>query len=239
MNYLMADIHGDYDSFQTMLRKIQFNIDRDYLVVIGDVLDRNDQPLEVLNSIREYENTGNMLLLKGNHELFAQMYLENRLDGRTWNIYGGEATHRQIDALSPGEQKGILEYIRSLKLYSIMESPRYGEMILTHSGIDHECVVIKTDGMVDVAKSILRGYERDDFHYLVGNDIHFLTQDSLELLDHYIVTGHVCTFNVNPDGSNKAYVTPYFMDIDCGCGHRDRGGVLCCYCVDRDEFYYL
>ena len=58
-------------------------------------------------------------------------------------------------------------------------------------------------------------------------------------LDHYIVTGHVCTFNVNPDGSNKAYVTPYFMDIDCGCGHRDRGGVLCCYCVDRDEFYYL
>ena len=136
------------------------------------------------------------------------------------------------------EQQELLEYLTNLVLYSKMDSPVYGHMILTHSGIDHECVIMKSDGKIDVAKSILRGYEKDDFHFLVGNDIHFLTKESLELLDHYIVTGHVCTFNVNSDGSNKAYVTPNFMDIDCGCGHRSRGGVLCCYSVDIDEFIY-
>ncbi|MBR6403502.1 MAG: calcineurin [Eubacterium sp.] len=173
------------------------------------------------------------------HELFAQMYLEGRLDGRTWDFYGGVATHRQIDALETADKQELLEYLTDLELYTKMDSPVYGGMILTHTGIDHECVVMSSDGRVDVARSIIRGYENDDFHFLVGNDIHFLTRESLELLDHYIVTGHVCTFNVNPDGSNKAYVTPYFMDIDCGCGHKDRGGILCCYCVDTNEFQYI
>ena len=239
MNYLMADIHGDHDSFQAMLQKIKFNIDSDYLVVIGDALDRNDKPMETLSLIRKYEATGNMLLIKGNHELFAEMYLEGRLEGSTWDYWGGTATRRQIDELTEEQQKELLSYIKNLPLYCTMDSPVYGEMILTHTGIDHNCVIMKSDGTVDVARSIEVGYERDDFHFLVGNDIHFLTKESLELLDHYIVCGHVCTFNINPDRSSKAYVSPYYMDIDCGCGHRNMGGKLCCYSVDTNEFFYL
>ena len=239
MNYLMADIHGDYDRFLTMLKRIQFNTDKDFLVVIGDALDRNDKPLEVLSLIRQYESTGNALMIKGNHELFAQMYLEGRLEGSTWDYWGGVATRKQIDFLSKEEQTELLEYIKNLSLYIYMNSPFYGDMILTHTGIDHNCVIMTPDGMVDIARSIESGYERDDFHFLVGSDLHFLTEESLELLDHYIVCGHVCTFNINEDRSSNAYVTPYYMDIDCGCGHKDRGGKLCCYCVDTNEFYYV
>ncbi len=238
MDYLIADVHGDLDNFVEMLRKIGFKTDSDKMTIIGDVLDRNDKPLELMELVRSYIDLGNMKLLKGNHELFAQMYIQGDLRARTWDIYGGESTRKQVDCLDHKQKEELLSFLSNLEYLDTMKSPKYGDMVLTHTGIQFDHIV-RSKGKVDVIKSLEKGYESDEFEFLVNTDIHIMDIETLKRMDHFIVCGHVCSYNLNEDGSSDAYINPYYMDIDCGCGHRGHGGKLCCYCVDEDRFEYI
>lgn len=53
MIYIISDIHGCYDEYLELLKKIQFN-DEDELFVLGDVVDRGPQPVKVLKDMLEY-----------------------------------------------------------------------------------------------------------------------------------------------------------------------------------------
>ena len=77
MLYLMSDIHGDLKNFKRLLKNIDFNMD--ILVILGDVLDKGNKPMEAFNLVREIMDKyhGHLILVKGNHELFASMYLEH------------------------------------------------------------------------------------------------------------------------------------------------------------------
>ena len=43
--YVMSDIHGDYDKFKKMMKKINFNTEKDKLYVLGDAIDRGPDGL--------------------------------------------------------------------------------------------------------------------------------------------------------------------------------------------------
>ena len=45
--YVLSDIHGQYNLFTDVLNKINLK-DSDTLYVLGDVLDRGDNPIKVL-----------------------------------------------------------------------------------------------------------------------------------------------------------------------------------------------
>ena len=69
----MSDIHGQYDYFLDILKKINFS-DEDILYVNGDVIDRGDQSIKLLQHILSKPN---IVLLIGNHEhLMLQALLE-------------------------------------------------------------------------------------------------------------------------------------------------------------------
>ena len=72
MIYLISDVHGRYEEFVRLLRKVRFR-KTDQLYVLGDVIDRGENNLKMLDFCRLEEN---VTLLKGNHELFMQRYLE-------------------------------------------------------------------------------------------------------------------------------------------------------------------
>ena len=80
--YLTSDLHGDFRHFLKLLNLIKFDTDKDFMYVLGDVLDRGSENLKLLDYVRKYIDEGKMLLIKGNHELFAQMYLQGSLDPR-------------------------------------------------------------------------------------------------------------------------------------------------------------
>ena len=44
MHYVMSDLHGEYEKYLEMLKKIKFT-DDDVLYVLGDVVDRGKQCL--------------------------------------------------------------------------------------------------------------------------------------------------------------------------------------------------
>ena len=67
MNYVISDIHGRWDKYQSMLKKIAFS-KSDNLYILGDVIDRGKDGIKILQDIRKHSN---MHLLMGNHELMA------------------------------------------------------------------------------------------------------------------------------------------------------------------------
>ena len=88
MLYLISDIHGDVMSFRKMLKKISFDPAVDHMIVMGDIFDWNDEGISLLEFMSDYLVDGSMQLIKGNHELFAQMYIEGETVDhirRWWN----------------------------------------------------------------------------------------------------------------------------------------------------------
>ena len=69
--YVISDIHGMYDKYEAMLRKIRFS-DSDMLFVLGDVLDRGSEGMKVLWSMMMYPN---IIPLLGNHDYMAAQSL--------------------------------------------------------------------------------------------------------------------------------------------------------------------
>lgn len=78
-NYVMSDLHGCYDSFLLMLETINLTND-DTLYILGDVIDRGDKSLEIIDYI---VSKPNIVWLKGNHEEFLIDSVETK-DSRLW-----------------------------------------------------------------------------------------------------------------------------------------------------------
>lgn len=73
-------------SFRKMLKKISFDPAVDNMIVMGDIFDWNDEGISLLEFMSDYLVDGSMQLIKGNHELFAQMYIEGSMSERQWII---------------------------------------------------------------------------------------------------------------------------------------------------------
>jgi len=67
--YAIGDIQGCYHAFQALLEKIQFDVKRDTLWLVGDIINRGSGSLEVLRWCYEHQQSLKMVL--GNHDLHA------------------------------------------------------------------------------------------------------------------------------------------------------------------------
>ena len=90
--YVMSDLHGEYDKFLKMLKLIDFK-DTDTLYILGDVFDRGNKPLEIIDYIVAHKN---IVLLKGNHEKMFEEAFESG-DYSLWYYNGGHTPTCLID----------------------------------------------------------------------------------------------------------------------------------------------
>lgn len=239
MTYLMSDIHGDFKSFLKILSMIEFEKSDDKLIIIGDIFDRNAYGMKILNYIRPYMKAGRIVLIKGNHEYFAELYLENKLSETRWSIYGGDSIIKAIKGMTFLEQNELLAFVKGLPHYIELPTEKYGTVVITHTGIDCDYYVYNQDKSINVIESIKAAVAADEFRYLISVDIHNIPLCEKKKLDKYIICGHVCTFSLNENASTEILRTPYYMDIDCGAGYREKGGRLGCYCLETDEVIYV
>ena len=233
----MSDIHGDLKAFKRLLDKINMDLDNDVLYLAGDVIDRGKEGLKVLKYLEPWLKKQTVKIIKGNHETFCQYYLEKKLSAERWSLFGGEYTLREVNQLTQEEKNRLLEFLRNLPYYIEEYSSHLNRCIITHSGVSCDWLVYNNKDKIDVVESIKLGIEMvGEYSFLIQDDIHDLSKGQMERFDSFIICGHKPTFRLQNE--RTVLHTPYYMDIDCGAGYRNQGGMLACYCIDTDKIFY-
>lgn len=122
--FVVGDIHGEQDSLQEVLTFIfrNFDKDRDYVLFLGDYVDRGNEGLEVFEKLFELKLSlgKRLVLLKGNHEDINM----NRFYGFLSELYW---------KLGPESQDFYKEL---LDFYDVLPICAYvpGKIILVHGG---------------------------------------------------------------------------------------------------------
>lgn len=230
MIYAMSDIHGCYDKYRAMLSEIQFK-SMDTLYVLGDVIDRGADGIQIL---QDMSTRPNVFPILGNHEFTASVCLpwlmkevteqslasldETQLAALSeWLTNGGGPTIRALKQLTQDEREDILEYVREMELYAEVEAGGRS-FVLTHAALEN----------FDPAKP-LDAYKLQDF--LFGRP----EPEISYYPDKILVFGHTPTRLLG--GQDRIFRRGTMIDIDCGCVFE--GGRLGCLCLDTLEEFYV
>ncbi len=228
MHYVMSDIHGAYDRFLKMLKKISFTKE-DVLFIIGDIPSRGKQTFELLDYVMDKEN---IVHIKGNHELFLQLYLENNVRMQVlYGRFGGAEVIQDIDRMSQRCKKRYHDYLQALPLYKKVQV-NGKDYILTHSGyMADEPAVMDAEGKIDIEASILQWCEKSEYEYLISNDIHYIPAS---ISYPFMIVGHYPTENLCCDG---IYIGRKYIDIDNGLNITKGRKLACLRLEDMKEYY--
>lgn len=142
---VISDIHGMYRMLLRLLEKVNYDLKKDKLIILGDLVDRGPESKEVIEFFIGLENKGaNLILLKGNHDDMFIRSLYDYSNITLWCINGGiktlesyydgslmrEGIEVAINEIKDKYNKHI-EFLENSKLY--YETDNY---IFVHAGID-------------------------------------------------------------------------------------------------------
>ena len=225
MIYAAANIHGCYQLWNRLLKKINFK-DTDSMFVLGDTIDIGDGGIELLEQLSYAQN---IWPVAGRHEITARKYLSGFdsllksgaapdpgfVEGiKQWLTDGGQPTFDAFRELDGESREGILEYLNDMPLY---EEVRAG-------GVDYLLVNTGITGF-DISKS-LDDYTEDDL---------FGDSPVRKVPGYTVICGALqTTENFSRDG--RIFRGDGFIDIDCGAA---RGGRLAAIRLDDGAEFYV
>ena len=234
MRYIVSDIHGCYDEYKALLQKINFS-DEDELYVLGDVVDRGPEPINILLDMM---NRQNVIFIMGNHEFImytimkkltveiteenCEEYLsaEDILNYNLWLQDGGEITATQFRNLLLSEKLDILDYLSEASIYETIEHDG-NEYVLVHAGLAN----FSPDKSLDEYDLYDFLEERTDYSRRYFPDEH-----------KFLVTGHTPTIYIEGWEKPEVYMENGHIAMDCCCVG---GGKLAVYCVETGEVTYV
>lgn len=136
----ISDVHGENTKFIKLLKQAAYEPENDLLVICGDLIDRGEENLAVIETCMKLQKQG-AIILKGNHEQMLEQILKEMIDGEDWHRYlslniklwreknGGEAMYYEIRKLPKEKLMEILEFVQGLPIYFAS-----GKYIFTHAG---------------------------------------------------------------------------------------------------------
>lgn len=120
--YVIGDIQGCFNTFESLLMRINFKADQDRLFLLGDVINRGPRSLEVLRFIMHHEKNISMVL--GNHEIFALALMLGVIETKS------PKTHTLYEILRAPDLSKIINYLQSRPLLIIQD-----KNIFVHAGL--------------------------------------------------------------------------------------------------------
>ena len=232
MIYCCSDIHGEYDKYLELIKKINLK-EEDTLFILGDVIDRGSKSIELLQDMMY---RANVIPILGNHEYAAIQILPllmqeitkesiSKLDEEfvqgliEWLNIGGQSTIDGFKKLSKDEQEDIIDYLKEFSLYEEVRVNNK-DYILVHAGLSNFSPERK-----------LSDYEL--YELIFERPEYYLTY----FKDKYLVTGHTPTRSIEDNTKpNFIYKGNNHIAIDCGA---ISGGQLAAICLDTGEEFYV
>lgn len=230
MIYVMSDIHGCYQKYLAMLKTIHFS-PHDTLYLIGDVIDRGEEGIDLLLDILGRKNVH---LLMGNHEYIMSVLLSNakiplertsviskelRQGLALWLEDGGEPTFQTYLKLSTETKLTLKRFLFQLPLF-VQIKVGDQEFILVHSGFSHYS-----------PNRTLQSYSPGELLFERSNLNYSWYHPKT------IIVGHTPTFDYNRRYLGKIMCINNVIDIDCGCCYPESGILGCLRLDDLEEFY--
>ena len=229
----MSDLHGCFETYKAMLKKIDFS-DDDILYILGDVIDRGPKPVSILLDLME---RANVVVLAGNHcamacqcFIFLMMEITDKSVGgldenvvmnlMQWQINGAQPTIDEFRKCNRKTQTEIIDFITD---FDLCEQVEVGgkTFILVHGGLgnfapDKQLYDYTLDEIV---------WERPDY-------------SKAYFSDKYVVTGHTPTMSIK-ENKRPGYIfhSNNHIAIDCGCTYK--GGRLACIRLDDMKEFYV
>lgn len=224
-HYVMSDLHGEADRFHAMLNKIGF-LEDDTLIILGDVIDRGPNGIDLLLEIMDMPN---VIMLLGNHEYMMLQYLSPGATGteiRRWNRNGNAPTLAAYLKQKAKVQQRIISYLRGL--------PTHIELELNGKRF-----------------YLVHGFPGENIHDEVWNRPEI---DAVNPKPGYqVIIGHTKVLSmIKPEEARIRYAieledegehlrilhAPGFVNIDCGCGYDMPIKALTCLRLEDMVEYY-
>lgn len=214
MIYCTGDLHGmPLENLQSLLKKANFG-DKDFLFILGDVIDRGEHGVDILKWLLVQPNVE---LILGNHEamllscefLFDEITEDSLADFgvekmerlSTWMSNGAQTTLKALRKLNnerPDLCADILDYLKDAPLYETV-STGDNDFLLCHSGFEN----------FDKNKR-LSDYTPDEWLWSRP------ALDSVFFEDRITVFGHTPTGYYGREYAGKVIKTESWINIDTG-----------------------
>lgn len=214
----MSDLHGNYIDFLRMLNLIKFD-NKDTLYIIGDIFNKFGSGLDIYDYIK---NKNNIILIKGNHELYVQWSLKNKL---LLYLYKDKLKflRNQLKEKDKIYEKELYDYLKKLPLY--IQIDKY---ILTHNNL-YIPDKYKNLNIENILK------KQNDINCLV-----FKNTKKHTFLDFDIIKGHIPIQEVfETKNEVDIYKEENYIYLDGGAGDKNIFGRLLCLNLDNCKQYSI
>ena len=228
MTYVISDLHGAFDKFKDLLKKINFT-DDDVMYVLGDVVDYGDEPIELLCDLSMRFNVIPILGDRDYKALRLLTELDKMLKSGTpsdpavltemtaWIQDGGQKTMEGFKALDDDMKEGVLEYLSDMSLYEEVEV-KGRKYLLLHAGIaDFDPETPLDDYMPEDFISEPLDVEREYFDNVT------------------VIAGHIPTYEIDEADRGQIFYGEGSIIIDCGAAFDEP--LACLRLEDGKEFY--
>lgn len=239
MIYVLSDIHGQKRRFESIMKQINLQAE-DTLYVLGDVIDRNPDGIQILRRLMAMPNVKMVL---GNHEymMLDALYFEHkdyefgwqyRQKHRfeLWYKNGGRITHNYLKHIKKSIRSEIFEYLEQLPLNEevVVNEKRF---ILTHAAPVELYKVYRQFASYKSVESFAL------WHRFGGYENH--------PCDGIVVFGHTGTYHYQSQNPMRVWHGRGLIGIDCGAAYPEgkdpwsgrRGCLACLRLDDMREFY--
>ena len=224
MTYVLSDLHGEYDLFVALLRRISFFLD-DVMYILGDVIDKGSAPIRLLAFVSRYPN---IRVILGNHEHEFLKYYHSLMsqDADTETVIGLLREYFVDGEYLTWE---LVDWMESLPTSIETE-----DFICVHSGIP----LLEDGGLAP-----LSAVSDEELLY----DRRFKERDLVHGSPKCVFFGHTETSAINGRNEIIAYLRPntrppyrisdfYKVHLDTGAWH---SGTLGCFCIENCMVYYV
>jgi bis(5'-nucleosyl)-tetraphosphatase (symmetrical) len=153
--YAVGDIQGCYTELVRLLEKIRFDPTSDKLWLVGDLVNRGADSLQVLRLVKSLGDSAITVL--GNHDLhlLAVAYGQGRL-------HRGDTLDEILNA---PDREELLTWLRHQRLLHVE-----GEFVLVHAGLLPAWTVAQANSLACEVESALQGADFVDFlAHMYGN----------------------------------------------------------------------
>ncbi len=260
--YVISDIHGCFDEFQKMLKKIKFSAD-DLLIIAGDCIDRGKKNRQMMEWL--VNRPSNVICIKGNHDFgFAQgiEVMEEVMRQADFSI--DDVTHDDLIVSYNAIKKvnPIFDYYGTIHSLITVDHVKYRQFIAWKDMINEMSSLLKirvagqefiivhagyiSEEAFEASEKMKEIFETREFFLLSARE------EGLEVggkEDATIIAGHTPTL-LQGTFFNKGKIWKKedsekncrYFDIDCGAAyayHGTKGAKLACIRLEDEKEFYV